>query len=457
MSSDDIAISARNLTKTYRIFGHPGDRIKQSMSFGLRKYHRVFTAVKNVSFDIRKGEITGIIGSNGSGKSTLLQLVCGILKPTAGSISVNGRVSALLELGAGFNPEFSGRENVYFQGALMGLTRVQMDQRFDDIAAFADIGEFVDQPVRMYSSGMYIRLAFAVAVNVDSEVLIVDEALAVGDARFQSRCFRKICDIRDSGKTILLVTHVLDQIVNICDRAGFVDEGELLMIGAPKTIVGQYQRLLSATPGMRNSIREQLGGGRMVNQDSNEGPSEEKWTAAACETENGDDMVPETFTSAPSLVNTITYEPQGAIIESLKIMTDSGQHVNNLYAGRTYYYAYRVHFQRYTKNARFWMLVKTSSGIELGGGTSAKNITEGIPWIPSESTIDVKFYFDCMLNAGTYFLNAGVMGNVEGTDIILHRLLDAEMFHVMERADSCATAIVDFGCRADIRFIRSPH
>ncbi|PKO58767.1 MAG: ABC transporter ATP-binding protein, partial [Betaproteobacteria bacterium HGW-Betaproteobacteria-17] len=204
--SSDIAISVRNLSKTYRIFGHPGDRIKQALTLGRVPFHREFTALKDVSFEIKKGETVGIIGRNGSGKSTLLQLLCGILKPSSGSVTVNGRVSALLELGAGFNPEFTGRENVYFQGALMGFTRRQMEERFDDIAAFADIGEFVDQPVRMYSSGMFVRLAFAVAIHMEPEILVVDEALGVGDAAFQSKCFQRISAIREGGGSILLVT-----------------------------------------------------------------------------------------------------------------------------------------------------------------------------------------------------------------------------------------------------------
>jgi ABC-type polysaccharide/polyol phosphate transport system ATPase subunit len=240
MPSNDIAISVRNLTKTYRLFGHPGDRVKQFLSFGLKQYHREFTALEDVSFEIKKGETVGIIGRNGSGKSTLLQLVCGILKPTAGTVQVNGRVAALLELGAGFNPEFTGRENVYFQGALMGFTKAQMDEKFADIAAFADIGEFIDQPVRTYSSGMFVRLAFAVAIHVEPDILVVDEALAVGDSRFQAQCFRQIERIRDLKGTILFVTHSADQVSRYCDRTLLFDEGRLACSGHPKEIVSRY-------------------------------------------------------------------------------------------------------------------------------------------------------------------------------------------------------------------------
>ncbi|MDD5365092.1 MAG: ABC transporter ATP-binding protein [Gallionellaceae bacterium] len=244
--SSDVAISVRNLTKTYRLFAHPGDRIKQAMTFGLRKYHKEFTALKDVSFDIRKGETVGIIGRNGSGKSTLLQLICGILKPTSGSVQMNGRVSALLELGAGFNPEFTGRENVYFQGALMGFTHSQMDDRFDEIAAFADIDEFIDQPVRTYSSGMFVRLAFSVAVSVDPDILIVDEALSVGDALFQSKCFHKFHEFKAQGVTILFVTHSLDLVAEHCERGLLLDRGKLRNAGDAKGSIDAYRRLMSA-------------------------------------------------------------------------------------------------------------------------------------------------------------------------------------------------------------------
>ena len=227
MPSDNIAISVRNLSKSYRLFKHPGDRIKQFFSLGIRQYHREFSAMEDVSFDICKGETVGIIGRNGSGKSTLLQLICGILKPSSGSVLVNGRVSALLELGAGFNPEFTGRENVYFHGALMGFSKAQMDERFDEIAAFADIGEFIDQPVRTYSSGMFVRLAFSAAISVDPDILVIDEALAVGDAKFQGRCFDRISAIRNRGGTILVVTHALEQVAHFCDRAILIRSREI--------------------------------------------------------------------------------------------------------------------------------------------------------------------------------------------------------------------------------------
>lgn len=239
--ADDIAISVRNLTKTYRLFNHPGDRVKQFLSLGFKQYHRKFTALEDVSFEIRKGETVGIIGRNGSGKSTLLQLICGILKPTSGSVRVNGRIAALLELGAGFNPEFTGRENVYFQGALMGFTRTQMDDRFDDIAEFADIGEFMEQPVRTYSSGMYVRLAFATVIHSEADILVVDEALAVGDEVFQRKCFERLEMLLGNGKiNLFFVSHNIRQVERICSRAISLERGRICQTGSANEVCTAY-------------------------------------------------------------------------------------------------------------------------------------------------------------------------------------------------------------------------
>ena len=256
----DIAISVKNLTKKYRIFGHPGDRIKQFFSFGLRQYHLEFMALRDISFDIKKGETIGIIGSNGSGKSTLLQVICGISKPTSGSVQAKGRISAMLELGAGFNPEFTGRENVYFQGTMQGFTEAQMGSRFDDIAAFAGIGDFIDQPVRTYSSGMFVRLAFAVAVHVEPDILVIDEVLAVGDAFFQQKCFDKIYLLQSHGTTIIVVSHNPYHIERLCHRAAVMHQGQLSDLLPAKEILARYHEMaqegLSPSPALNQSHRE---------------------------------------------------------------------------------------------------------------------------------------------------------------------------------------------------------
>lgn len=241
MRSEEVVVSAHQLGKTYRLFGHPGDRIKQFFSLGLRRYHQEFCALRDVSFDIQRGEIVGIIGRNGSGKSTLLQLICGILTPSSGAVSIRGRVVALLELGAGFNPEFTGRENVYFQGSLMGLTTEQIGARLGAIAAFADIGSFIDQPVRTYSSGMFVRLAIAVAVHVEPDILVIDEALAVGDMAFQARSITRMKELNQRGTTIIVVSHSLPAIRNFCSRVLWLDRGHIEMDGSGERICLAYQ------------------------------------------------------------------------------------------------------------------------------------------------------------------------------------------------------------------------
>jgi len=238
---DMNAFEVSNLTKIYKLYSSPKDRLKEIITRG--KHHHDFYALNGVSFNVEKGQTIGIIGQNGSGKSTLLQIVCGVLRPTSGSVRVNGRIAALLELGAGFNPEFTGRENVYMNGALMGFSRKEMDRRFPEIEAFAEIGEFIDQPVKTYSSGMFVRLAFSSAVNIEPEILVVDEALSVGDMFFQQRCISRMESFRAEGKTILLVTHDINLVKSICDKVILMDNGRVLESGDPEYVTEQYMML----------------------------------------------------------------------------------------------------------------------------------------------------------------------------------------------------------------------
>ena len=250
--SSDIAITVDELSKCYQVYGQPRDRLKQfilprlqrSLHAASKTYYKEFWALKDVTFDVKRGETVGIIGRNGSGKSTLLQMICGTLHPTAGNVQTNGRIAALLELGSGFNPEFTGRENVYLNAALLGVGREEVNTRFDDIAAFADIGDFMDQPVKTYSSGMLVRLAFAVQAQVEPDILIVDEALAVGDAKFQARCFERLRQLKNEGTSILLVTHSSEQIVTHTTRAILLDQGRVLEHGEPRNVVNRYMDLL---------------------------------------------------------------------------------------------------------------------------------------------------------------------------------------------------------------------
>jgi len=246
--SSDIAIKVSNLSKCYQTYGRPHDRLKQSIYPRFQRlagkppkqYFKEFWALKDVSFEIKKGETVGIIGRNGSGKSTLLQMICGTLNPTSGSIQTNGRIAALLELGSGFNPEFTGRENVYMNATVLGLSREETDARFDDIVAFADIGDFIEQPVKTYSSGMFVRLAFSVMVHVDADILVVDEALAVGDAFFTQKCMIQIKKLMDSGVTLLFVSHDSNAVKALCSNAVLLDHGELTCIGDTNKVVEAY-------------------------------------------------------------------------------------------------------------------------------------------------------------------------------------------------------------------------
>ncbi len=234
------AVEFEGVSKSYPIYDSPGDRLKELITPKRFQFHRDFWALRDLSFSITRGETFCILGENGSGKSTLLQMVAGILKPTEGSVCVNGRVSALLELGTGFNPEFTGRDNVYLNGSIMGLSTRQIDQRYRDIEDFAEIGDFINQPVKTYSSGMVVRLAFAVAINVDPEILLVDEALAVGDIYFRQRCLRKVHELRSSGITILFVSHAVGDVKAIGDRALWLRQGRMVDLDEPDRVVAQY-------------------------------------------------------------------------------------------------------------------------------------------------------------------------------------------------------------------------
>lgn len=403
----DVVISASGLSKSYRLFGHPGDRVKQFLSFGLKHYHREFAALRDISFEVRRGEMVGIIGHNGSGKSTLLQLICGILKPTSGSVVVNGRISALLELGAGFNPEFTGRENVYFQGALSGLTMEKMDDRFEAIAAFADIGEFIDQPVRTYSSGMFVRLAFATAIHADPDVLVIDEALAVGDMAFQRKCFAQIDHIRNADCTIILVSHDMGAITSHCDRALLLDRGQLTMSGPPKPLADRY--LAGATVCL---------------------PAADSAMSLSLAAERHDPNL------AP--MSTLVYPQHGAEITAPRILTPEGKMTNLLRRGEEYDYAFDVRFDVAADNIRCGMLIRAPDGRELGGLTSAP------PGAGLKTALGMrhcqKFRFRCNFLPGTYFVNAGV---VEADGSYLHRIIDAAMFVVLPESDLRCTGCVD--------------
>jgi lipopolysaccharide transport system ATP-binding protein len=457
MSSDNIAIKVSDLSKCYAVYDNPRDRLKQFIlpkidrfiDRSSRSYYREFWALKDVSFDVYKGETVGIIGRNGSGKSTLLQLICGTLNPSSGLIETDGRIAALLELGAGFNSDFTGLENVYLNAAVMGLDKNEIDKRLDSILAFADIGNFVTQPVKSYSSGMVVRLAFAVAINVDPQILIVDEALSVGDELFQRKCFSRISQIKENGATILFVSHSGSAVVELCDRAILLDAGELLCFGRPKSIVGKYQKLIYAPEEQRGSIRKEILSVNSKLITASDGAVE---TSARQLAKNAE---PEEFYD-PSLISqsVLNYAPRGACIEMAKIQTLGGKQVNCLKRGETYRYIYKVKFLDGTTNIRFGMLIKSMTGLELGGAETAPLLGEA-KYVSAGTQIDVEFRFKCRMNPGTYFMNAGVLGTHNETDTYLHRVLDILMFKVLPVSGDISTALIDFECAPEFTIFQS--
>lgn len=438
--SDDIAIKVECLSKCYHIYDQPRDRLKQMIlprlqraaGAATKQYFREFWALRDVSFEVRKGETVGIIGRNGSGKSTLLQMICGTLNPTSGSIQTNGRIAALLELGSGFNPEFTGRENVYMNAAVLGLSDDEIDARFDEIVSFADIGDFIDQPVKVYSSGMVVRLAFAVAINSEPEILVVDEALSVGDELFQRKCFSKIESIRKLGSTILFVSHSAAQVVELCDRALLIDSGEKIIEGEPKRVVAIYQKIIHAPKGERQKIKQKLlfanfqGTIFTKNKQSNIG---------------GYKIIEEEDYFDPGLVpvSTISYEARGVEIQEVKIFTIDGRRVNVLRRGKRYVYEFSARFLKTLHSVRFGMGIRTTSGLFLAGSYSVPNIAESIPIVESGRIVQVSYEFDCTLNPGIYFTNAAVFGLIDGEETVLHRIVDVAAIRVMHVSSDIAT------------------
>ncbi len=454
----DVAIRVQDLSKCYQIYENARDRLKQSIYPRVQRlvgkhpghYYREFWALRNVSLEIKKGETVGIIGRNGSGKSTLLQLICGILAPTSGSVETDGRIAALLELGSGFNPEFTGRENVYLNGAILGLDRNEVNERFHDIEAFADIGDFMDQPIKKYSSGMQVRLAFSVAINVDPQILVVDEALSVGDELFRRKCFSHIEVAKQRGTTILFVSHSGTQIVELCDRALLVDAGEVLMSGLPKHVVGKYQKLLYAPMEQQGEIRAAI----VASAGSPFSQHQEFLDYVPVKVKEAD--VQELYDPRLNPQSTIAYESKGALIEQVRILTLDGKQVNGLRRGRSYRYCYRVSFDRSAANVVFGMLIKTISGTELGGASSTPASQGAVPYISAGTIVEVECRFHCSLNPGVYFLNAGVVGAVGGgRETYLHRVLDACMFRVLPESKGAGAGSVDFGCHYELTILEA--
>lgn len=432
--SSDFAICVEGLNKSFPVYSKPHYRLLQ-MLFPRKEggWGKEFAALKGVDLTISRGETVGIVGRNGSGKSTLLQIICGTLTPNSGRVRVAGRVAALLELGAGFNPEFTGRENVFLNGTVLGLTREDVRERFDDIVGFADIGEFIDQPVKTYSSGMYVRLAFAVAIHVNPDILIVDEALSVGDEAFQRKCFAKIEEIRQAGATILFVSHSASTVLELCDHAILLDKGEVLTAGAPRHVITQYQKLLYASAEDAAALRKQI----QVDGESSVPSVSVPATAPTVE------KTAAYWQDGLESESAVEYVRQGATIIAPRVETIDGRRVNMLVAGEEYIYRYQAAFERSSAGVRCGMMVRSVTGVEIGGAATSIQ-ADAVSIVEASQMLDVRFRFRCLLGPGAYFFNAGVLGATPDGESYLARIIDAFMFKVQPDPGRLATGFVDF-------------
>ena len=428
----DVAVRVSGLGKTYRMYSKPSDRLVEGLLPGAVR-HTAFHALRDVSFSVGRGETLGIVGRNGSGKSTLLQLICGTLKPTAGSVEVNGRVAALLELGAGFNSEFTGRENVHLNAAILGMSRAETAARLPSILEFAELGRFIDQPVKTYSSGMFVRLAFATAISSDPDVLIVDEALAVGDEAFQRKCFARIEQLQSRGSTILFVSHAPGSVLQLCTKALLLDGGELLLQGSPKTVIGQYQRLVNARGEAAAETRAAIAG---AGTGAGAAPEESEDQARTGETRSSFD---------PGLVSrsVVEYASEGAAIRDMSIRDADGNRVNVLRMNDSYTAEYTVEFDGNAERVGFGMLFKTVGGTEVAGATTSRARHRQLDRVVPGEVRRVVFPFRCGLVPGTYFMNAGVTRDVDGEMVFMHRILDGIVFRVQLEPDVYATGLVN--------------
>lgn len=446
--ASEIAVRVTDLSKCYQIYRAPSARLKQFIVPRLQRlarihkkqYYRDFWALSNISFQVERGETVGIVGRNGSGKSTLLQLICGTLTPTSGVCETHGNIAALLELGTGFNPQFTGLENVFFYGQILGMSYEHINQILPDILAFADIGNFIHQPVKTYSSGMLVRLAFAVSVSREPEIFVVDEALAVGDEAFRRKCFARIEALREKGTTILFVSHAATMVIELCDRALLLDSGELLFDGPPKETVAHYHKLLFAPTERRAQLCQDI---LKAGASASASPPSNSLSAPGAGAAPEKKKRPEYVEGLVSQ-SRIEYEQLGAAIVDPHIETLDGERVNILVAMQEYQYCYRVKFSQHVRHVQFGMLIKSISGVEIGGALHP-NVFDRIDCVTAGEERHITFKFRCQLNPGTYFFNSGVQGltDVHPKAIYMHRVIDAVMFKVQPYKEREATAMVN--------------
>jgi len=401
MMNNDIAIKVENLTKVYHLYDKPQDRLKEALNPFKKSYHHDFYAMNDVSFEIKRGETVGIIGKNGAGKSTLLKMITGVLTPTSGNIEINGKIASLLELGAGFNPEMTGYENIYLNGTLMGFSKEEMDSKVNAILEFADIGEFIHQPVKMYSSGMFARLAFSVSIAVEPDILIVDEALSVGDMAFQMKCFKKFQDFQEQGRTILFVTHALDTVIRYCNRGIVIDGGEIVFDSTPKLAVDAFKKLLSGNFHQKNQDR--------ITQI---------------------DKIKLLKTSFKEHSETDTYGNGKATIIDYGILDENGKPSDIIDYNSEFTIVLKVKFFEAITEPIFAFTLKDSKGLEITGtNTTMKYITTS--HYKPEQVITVTFKQKANLQLGKYALSLGCVNLHENGVEVYSRIYDAILFDVI--------------------------
>lgn len=405
----EVAIRVDDVSKLYKLYDKPSDRLKESLGLTRKKLYKEHYALHNISFDVKRGETVGIIGTNGSGKSTILKIITGVLNPSGGHVEIDGRISALLELGAGFNMEYTGIENIYLNGTMIGFSREEIDAKMQDILDFADIGDFVHQPVKTYSSGMFVRLAFAVAINIDPEILIVDEALSVGDVFFQAKCYKKFEDFKKMGKTILFVSHDLGSISKYCDRVVLLNRGKKLAEGTPKEMVSMYKRI------MVNQDKAEEIAAHQMDMSSLEEDDEKEIKEAACEGQwkNHYNLNPDVD----------EYGNGAAEIEDFAIIDENGNYTNAIVKGTRFRLKSKVKFKQDVHDPIFTYTFKNIQGVAITG-TNTMYEKKDVPLAKEGETYVATFEQDMFLQGGEYLLSMSCTGYRDGEFQVYHRLYD---------------------------------
>ncbi len=432
----EIAVKLESISKFYKLYNKPKDRLKEALNPLGKKFHREFYALKDINLEIKKGTILGIVGRNGSGKSTLLKLISGVIQPSSGKIEVNGKISALLELGSGLNPEFNGIQNIHFSGTMMGFSRQEMEEKIDDIITFADIGDFIHQPLKTYSSGMKARLGFALVINMNPEVLVLDEVLAVGDELFRRKCYAKMEEFFKSRCAVLYVSHGMNTVNEICSRAIFLDQGEKILEGPPKLVTAHYQKFLFAKANEKNKIRSDI---LQLNDDKNK---KKNFTENKKQIKKNQEEKIEETKQKPFFIpnfkpkSTIKTKNANVEIEDIHLETLNGERVNALVMGEDYIYSYKVTFNVPAEKVVFSMAInKEKGGIITSGksGIGIKNYGNVISHIAKGDRFAVNWKFKCNLLPGNYYTNSGVKSFPDGKEpFVLNRVVDSAVFKVQE-------------------------